>query len=140
MNQNTAVSSQSLKFHASEKVSNFTTRHTRTLAEEKEADPLVVFVVLFFAARLQAHTRMRHLHTHHSVEQVRQRERRLDPAVRVHDLLRDVRDDARDGVAEELLGRHENGARDEQNEGGLVVKPEDEVVDGDLIELRQLLD
>ena len=112
------------------------------LEEEGEADPLVVLVILEFLPFGQLPGG-----SHAGVSKVLQSaavlgdgERGVDPAVGVHDLLRNLLDDAVDGVADVLFGGDEQRARDEDDEGGLVVKPEDVVVDAYRVELDDALD
>lgn len=62
----------------------------------------------------------------------------LDPAVSVHEILRDSVDEATDRLAKELLRGHEEACRDQEDDGGSVVQLEDEVVGGHLIVLNEL--
>ena len=64
----------------------------------------------------------------------------MDPAVGVHDVCGDVVDDAVDGVADVLMGRHQEGRDREDDHRALVVQPEDIVVDPDGVELQEALD
>ena len=63
----------------------------------------------------------------------------MDPAIGVHHILRDLLHDTVDGVSNVLLGGDQEAGRNQDNEGGLVVEPEDVVVNTYLIELYEAL-
>ena len=63
----------------------------------------------------------------------------MDPAVGVHKTAWDAIYDAVDGVSDVLLGGDQQAGRDQDNKGGLVVEPEDVVVNTYLIELYEAL-
>jgi len=67
-------------------------------------------------------------------------ERRVDPAVRVHDVERHVVDDTVDGVADVLPGRDQQRERHQDDHGRLVVQSEYVVVDAHAVDLQQPLD
>ena len=105
------------------------------LEEEHEAHPLVVLVVLdAVALALQTDARMRHVDADLlRCQPVRDGERRVDPAVRVHHIARHAFDDAVDRVADVLARSHHQREGDQDDDGCLVVQPEDVVVNGDRV-------
>ena len=100
------------------------------MSEEDEADPLVVLVVDHVV--LAGINWDRHDPDVREVARVRHsrdREGRVDPAERVGELCRKSVEDAVDGLADELRHGDGHAARHEDDEGQLVVEPEDVAVD-----------
>ena len=64
----------------------------------------------------------------------------MDPAVGVHEPSGYPVHDAVDGVSDVLARGHQQRRGDVDDEGGLVMKPEDVVVDPDFIELQKVPD
>lgn len=116
-----------------------------TFKAEHEANPLVVFVVFDVLGLPPTHRnarnpRMRNVKSNSTSHHLRHRVRRLDPTERVDHLLADLVDDAVDWVAEELLRSYEDGAAGKDEDGELVVQPEDLVVDRDFLDFYDAFD
>lgn len=72
-----------------------------------------------------------------SLEGVRHGKRRGDPTVRVDHMVGQTVDDALDGVADELISRDDQTARQQEDGGEGVVHAEDGTVRDDLVVLEK---
>ena len=109
------------------------------LEEETEADPLVVLDVppLFWVNGF-VDARMGHVEANPFPEGTGDRVRRVDPAVGVQHVFRDVLGvDAVDGVADILPGRHNQAEGQQTDDGEGVVEPEDGRVDVNVADFDQ---
>ena len=113
------------------------------LEEETEADPLVVFDVLFvrFISRRSIDARMGYLKAHFLEMSAVNGVRTVDPTVRIEYVLGDILGvDAVDRITDVLPRRHDETEGEQDHHRDAVVQPEDGRVDVDVADFDEVLE
>lgn len=111
------------------------------LEEQDKAHPLVVLVMLdvVLAFHIGRHAGLSHVLADTTVRVIGNSERRVNPAVRIHDVGRDAADVTVDGIAEVLSGRDHYRERYQDDHGDLVMHAKHVIVNANVLEFQQPL-